>query len=205
MSDESVIFKLYLNTQSLQGGFATTSHVIQIESFNIVLQRELFDLMVEVGTEAFIRDKLSKYPGVISVTAGKDIIVVQLDEPTCLESVTRQLIRYGFDMTRDGKFADFALVHGAHGPSMPCDWLGYQPHEGSGIVWFRSAPIETESLVDENYDWNSEGWITERGHGFMLAREPDHDVWLDFDSGRTIISLKNTIPYQRSGKKTVGA
>lgn len=33
------------------------------------------------------------------------------------------------------------------------------------------------------FSWDESGWITELGHGFMLSREEDYDVWLDFNTG----------------------
>lgn len=175
-----------------RGGIAKLLNALRIESFNVVLKRDFFDLVVDEGATAFVRDKLTRYRGVVSVSTGEGIIAVQFSDPSRLESLVKALIDHGFTMTVDGKFEDFALVHGRHGLSMPCDWLGFRSDEEGGMVWLRTSIPEQPSAFSDVYDWDSMGWITERGHGFMLSRDDHSDVWLDFHSGRTIVSLKES-------------
>src|SRR5688572_23236408 len=117
------------------------------------------------------------------------IMVVQLDSPERLEAVSRNLIKCGLRMTRDGKFEDFAIVHGTHGPGMPCDWLHFQATAEGGEVTFRRE-CEYVAGLEDFASYEAPDWIDQVGHGFMLASEGEYDVWLDFATGRTIVSLK---------------
>lgn len=145
--------------------------------------------MAAQGVTSLNVQTLGEYPGVTSVATGDGIIAIQFENATCLESMVRHLLNDAFDMTRDGNFEDFALIHGTHGLPMPCDWLGFRSGENGGTIWLKSH-VPEESILGDVYSWDSTNWITERGHGFMLSRDEYSDVWLDFNSGRTIVSLK---------------
>ena len=117
------------------------------------------------------------------------LMVVQLDSPERLEAVSRNLIKCGLRMTRDGEFEDFAIVHGTRGLAMPCDWLHFRSAAEGGEVTFRKGCAYVAGLEDfASYDVPV--WIDQLGHGFMLASEDEYDVWLDFGTGRTIVMLK---------------
>ncbi len=99
------------------------------------------------------------------------------------------LLAKGLNMTRDGAFEDFAIVHGTHGIPLPCRWLDYRPDANGALIRFKteSDPLDL-SVIESGYE--GPGWIAARGHGFMIAQEDDYDVWVDFTTGGTIISLR---------------
>ena len=109
---------------------------------------------------------------------------------TRLEAIARYLIKHGLRLTDNGRFADFAILHGRHGMTMPCDWLVFEHGEKYGQLTFRK-PCECASGLDDCIaDSDSPPWTEQAGHGFMLESEGDYEAWLDFDTGTTIVSFK---------------
>ena len=51
-------------------------------------------------------------------------------------------------------------------------------HYGEGLQAFATETRDVE-------------WIDQMGNGFVLESGDDYNVWLDFDSGRTVVSLKD--------------
>lgn len=135
---------------------------------------------------------LKTCPGARSIEFSNDFIVTQCSNPADLEAHVTDLLDCGFNMTRDGRFADFAIVHGVHGLALPCDWLELRNVQGGGMVSLKTAAPDALAFADDIFSCDESGWITELGHGFMLSREQDYDLWLDFNTGRTIVSLKPT-------------
>ncbi len=117
-------------------------------------------------------------------------MVVQVDTPARLEAITRQLIACGLRMTDNGRFADFALAHGTHGLSMPCDWLHMEHSEKGAEISFRTRWQYLKGLKNFATDYYGTAWIDQVGAGFMLASNDDHEAWLDFNSGRTVVNFK---------------
>lgn len=92
-------------------------------------------------------------------------------------------------MTRDGKFSDFAIVHGKHGLPMPCDWLEYSA-DGDGAMIRLKPENDVFDVSFAGHGYEGPSWIAARGHGFILSQEDDYDVWLDFTTGGTVVSLR---------------
>lgn len=118
------------------------------------------------------------------------LMVTAVDSHTRLEAVVRQLIEHGLKLTENGKFADFAIVHGTHGLALDCDWLTFEHTEAGGQVSFRKPCEYIEGLADytATASW---AWIDQVGHGFLVSSDKEHEAWIDFASGRMIVSLKS--------------
>jgi hypothetical protein len=129
--------------------------------------------------------------GTRTLGANESVLVVQADSPERLEAVAGWLIKRGLRLTENGRFADFALVHGDHGLSLECDWLTFIRNPDGGEVVFRPPCRYVEGLDDFVVESRDVDWIDQVGHGFMLNSSEEYDVWLDFSSGRTIVSLKD--------------
>lgn len=137
-----------------------------------------------------MRERASHFPGVAAVESNTDLIVVQFIDTSCMDSFVRQMILYGFTMTTDDKFEDFALVHASHELPMPCDWLIIRREDEGTSIWLKPEWVDPSPLLTTVGENAPPAWGTPMGHGFMLAREKDYDVWLDFNSGRTVVCLK---------------
>lgn len=157
--------------------------MLRLDAYRPIRKRDL-ETFVEISATLALGGKVAG--------SNKDIMVVQLDSPTRLEAVSRHVIKCGLRMTQNGRFADFAIVHGTHGLAMPCDWIHFSRNGESGEVSFRRECEYVEGLEDFAGDHYAPAWIDQVGHGFMLASEDDYDVWLDFATGRTVVSLKDT-------------
>lgn len=171
------------------GGPAET---LKVESWCIVLRLDAYRPIRKRDLETFVEISATLALGGRVAGSNKNIMVVQLDSPTRLEAVSRHLIKCGLRMTENGRFADFAIVHGRHGLAMPCDWIHFSRTEEAGEVSFRKECEYIDGLEDFAGDYHAPAWIDQVGHGFMLASEEDYDVWLDFATGRTLVSLKDT-------------
>jgi hypothetical protein len=126
----------------------------------------------------------------------EDLVVMQCKQHTQLEELVKHLLARGLNMIRNGAFDDFAIVHGTHGLVMPCPWLDFRPGE-KGTVRFRSAD-DLLNLSSAEHRYEGPGWIASRGFGFMISQEPDHDVWLDFNTGGTVVTLRSPESSRRS-------
>ena len=183
-----------LSGNSLQklprGDTAINTNALSVEGFNVILKRELIELMSLSGATSFILNHVSAFPGVESVTPKHNLIAVRFTAALHLEEFVKELLNSGLRMSTDGMFEDFAIVHGTHGLAMPCDWLEFRHDEEGGRIWevFDIVGSEPEPSNPEEHD--DMEWVTGLGHGFMLSRNDDHDVWLDFSTGRTVVSLK---------------
>lgn len=157
----------------------------------MILKRELLELASLSGAALFIRDHVESFPGVESVTANGDLIAVRFSSASQLEDFVKMLLRSGLDLSRNGVFEDFAIVHGTHGFAMPCDWLEFHREDENGMVWPTSDEPDIDPiLLDVQESAEEMAWITGLGHGFMVSREDDREVWLDFTTGRTVVNLK---------------
>jgi hypothetical protein len=175
-------------------GLVINAKALSIVSFNVILKRELLDLASLSGATLFIRDHVESFPGVDSVTANGDLIAVRFASASELEEFVKMLVRSGLELTSNGSFEDFAIVHGTHGFAMPCDWLEFHREDEGGIVWPIQYEMQPESVLPDIHEPAEEmSWITGLGHGFMVSREDDHEVWLDFTTGRTVIELRPTV------------
>jgi hypothetical protein len=132
-----------------------------------------------------------KFPEVIGF-GNPDLIVMECQSHTDLENVVAYLLSKGLSMTSDGAFDDFAIVHGTHGFSMRCRWLDYKTDADGATIRFKTGadPLDL-SLAETGYE--GPGWITARGHGFMISQRDDFDVWVDFNTGGTIVSLRHPV------------
>ncbi|MEO5590433.1 MAG: hypothetical protein ABIS03_12660 [Gemmatimonadaceae bacterium] len=117
------------------------------------------------------------------------LMVISVDSHARLEAVVRQLILHGLKLSEHGRFADFAIVHGKYGLALDCDWLIFEHTEAGGRVSFRKPCEYIEGLADFTAS-ESSAWIDQVGHGFMVSSDREHDAWIDFGSGRMIVSLK---------------
>ena len=158
------------------------ANALSIEGFNVILKRELIELASMSGATSFILDHVSTFAGVESVTPKYNLIAVRFSSAQHLEEFVKSLIESGLRMSSDGVFEDFAIVHGTHGLAMACDWLEFEDGRIREI-YEAAEPDLDEELRDME-------WVTGRGHGFMVSRNGDEDVWLDFSTGRTVVSLK---------------
>lgn len=130
--------------------------------------------------------------GTKTLGANESILVLQCDSPERLEAVSGWLIERGFRMTKKGKFADFAIVHGDHGLALDCSWLTFTRKPDGAEVAFRVRSRHVEGLDEFAAESPDAAWIDQVGHGFVLDSSDECDVWLDFASGRTVVSLKDT-------------
>lgn len=172
----------------LQGGTAATSNPFRIEGFTVVFKRGPVNSRYEGGVYGLVGNAYLQHHE-IKVASNRDLVAIQYSEPAALEALVAHMIASGLDMTRDGKFADFAIVHGRHGLPMPCAWLDYLRDGDAGNVCLKP---EVDFL---EFDWSDSGyegpgWIAARGHGFIVSQKPDYDVWVDFTTGGTVVSLR---------------
>ncbi|MGI9043532.1 MAG: hypothetical protein ACR2GK_05345 [Gemmatimonadaceae bacterium] len=117
-------------------------------------------------------------------------MVISFDSHTRLEAVVGQLILRDLKLSENGRFADFAIIHGTHGLALDCDWLTFEHTERGGHVSFRKPCEYIEGLEDFAASCDRFTWIDQVGHGFMLSSDKEHEAWIDFETGRTIVSLK---------------
>ena len=157
--------------------------MVRLDAYRPIRKRDL-ETFMEITATLALGGKVAG--------SDKDIMVVRLDSPERLEAVSRNLIKCGLRMTRNGRFEDFAIVHGTHGLSLPCDWIHFSKTAEAGEVSFRKNCEYVEGLEDFISDYHAPAWIDQVGHGFMLASEDDYEVWLDFATGRTIVNLRET-------------
>ena len=118
----------------------------------------------------------------------EELIVMPCNSHWLVEDLTEYLLRLGLRMTDDERFADFAIVHGKYGLSMPCSWLHCVRDGDVATVEFKPED-EFLNLDLAGYGYEAEGWIHSRGHGFVLSRNDDYDTWLDFVTGQTVVTL----------------
>ena len=124
--------------------------------------------------------------------ANEELMVIQHDSCKRLEAVVRFIIREGYlRLTENQKFADFAIVHGRNGLALDCDWLLFERTDEAGQVSFRRECEYIRDLEDFATEYEAPAWIDQVGHGFMLKDDGDCQAWLDFNTGRTVVSLKS--------------
>jgi len=144
----------------LQGGPATTSEILKIESFNVIARRKALHRAWRDNFVPLVASIFVEFPDVHGF-GNEDLVVMQCENHTELEELVKYLLSRGLNMTRDGAFEDFAIVHGTHGIPMPCAWLEYQRDGGAATV--RLKP-ERDFL---DFDWSDSvyegpGWIAVR-------------------------------------------
>ncbi|MEO8194394.1 MAG: hypothetical protein ABI681_11145 [Gemmatimonadales bacterium] len=175
---------------------------LTICGFNVVLKMESLDRVINGGSASFIKRVREPRHCAASVASDDHLVAVRFSEPFFLEILVKNLIHYGFHMSKGGMFADFAIVHAQHGLTMPCDWLESECADKKRIVWMKGKardpscfvftdedmePLDSEVLSDSP-GWIGSDWLTQVGHGFLLTRESGYNVWLDFNTGRLIVN-----------------
>ncbi|MGK2960519.1 MAG: hypothetical protein ACSLFK_00080 [Gemmatimonadaceae bacterium] len=124
--------------------------------------------------------------------ASEELMVIQHDSHKRLEAVAGFLIREGYlRLTENGKFADFAIVHGQKGLALDCDWLLFELTDEGGQVSFRRQCEYVRGLANFATEYEAPAWIDQLGHGFMLKTDEDFETWVDFNTGRTLVRLKS--------------
>ncbi|MEJ7758015.1 MAG: hypothetical protein WKF55_00350 [Gemmatimonadaceae bacterium] len=176
---------------------------LTIYGFNIILKREALDLAIKGGSESFIKRVAEPRHGTEWVSSDDNLVAVRFSVPVLLEYLVRNLLRAGLHLSKNGVFADFAIVHAQHGLDMPCDWLEYECLDEKADVWLKGTvrepscfvpfdtnmePFDSEVLADSP-SWAERGWVTQVGRGFLLSRESDYHSWVDFNTGRVIINF----------------
>lgn len=132
----------------------------------------------------------------------EDLVVMECENHTELERVAGYLICRGLNMARNGAFEDFAIVHGTRGIPLPCDWLEYRlDAEGSTVRFISDHQRLDLGAAGNGYD--GPGWMPARGHGFVISQQDDYDVWLDFETGGTVVSLRPPHPPQFSSAQRI--
>ncbi len=182
---------------------------LAIYGFNIVLKRESLDLAINGGSESFIRRVAEPRHGAEWVSSDDHLVAVRFSLPLLLEYLVKNLLRAGLQMSKNGAFADFAIVHAQHGLTMPCDWLEYERLDEKADLWRKGTvrepscfvPFDTDmvpfdaAVLSDSPSCAERGWVTQVGRGFVLSRETDYHAWLDFDTGRVIVNfLPDTSP-----------
>ncbi len=175
------------NEKPVPGGTAKT---LKVDSWCTVIRKDAIQSLRKRDNTASIEVVVTLALGGKALDSNEEIFIVQHDSAKRQEAVVRQLILQGLQMTQAGRFAEFALVHGTHGPSLGCDWLVFESTPEGGRVSFRHKCEYVEGLEDFASDDYHPAWIPHVGHGFMLASDDEYDVWLDFYTGRTIVNLK---------------
>jgi hypothetical protein len=179
--------RLRISFYHQRGGIADPQKRLPVEGYNVVASRKALH---EVWKDRFVPCVASifvKFPE-IQGAGNENLIVMPCYNHWLLEDLTEYLIHLGLRMTSEEKFSDFAIVHGTHGLPMQCTWLQYRREGSSATVEFRSA----DSLLNidgADCGYDSDGWIRSRGHGFVISRDEDYDVWLDFITGETVVTL----------------
>ena len=176
---------------------------LMLYGFNVVLQRKSLDRVVKGGSASFIKRVMEPRHGAVSVTSDDHLVAVRFLSPWLLDILVKNLIRHNLRVSKDGKFADFAIVHAEHGVSMPCEWLEYDGTGTRAVVWMKGQRRDPACFVAEDPGaesprsdalYDSEAlmetrWLTQVGHGFVLTREAGYNEWLDFNSGRVIVNF----------------
>jgi hypothetical protein len=128
-----------------------------------------------------------KYPE-IGAVGNDDLIVMPCNSHWLVEDLSEYLIEANLHMTKNEQFEDFAIVHGKYGIPMPCAWLDYNRIGEKGTVEFKPAN-DPLNLEPANVGYEGAGWIVPRGHGFVISSDDEYDVWLDFLTGQTVVTL----------------
>lgn len=154
----------------------------------MIANRKALHRMWKDNFVVFVASIFVKFPDVTRY-GHEDLIVMRCESHTLLEDLVEYLLHLNLNMTQDGAFADFAIVHGTHGIPMPCAWLDYRRDGDAGTVCLKP---ERDFL---EFDWSDSGyegpgWIAARGHGFIVSQEKDYDVWVDFTTGGTVVNLR---------------
>jgi hypothetical protein len=60
----------------------------------------------------------------------------------------------------------------------------------------QGGPAATSKPLE--FDWSDSGyegpgWIAAKGYGFIVSQEEDYDVWVDFTTGGTVVSLRRPL------------
>ena len=177
---------------------------LTIYGFNVVLKRDALDRVINGGSESFLTRVREARHGASLVTSDDHLVAVRFPVALLLEAHVKNLLRARLEMTADGKFADFAIVHAEHGLRIPCEWLEYERTGDKAVVWLAGTtrapacyvdpglfpePLDAEVLCGSPV-WVEGPWMTQIGHGFMLERNDGFNVMVDFRTGRTIINLQ---------------
>ena len=160
----------------------------------MIARRKALHKVWKANFVVYVASIFVKFPE-IRGSGNDDLIVMQCENHVDLEDLVHYLLDLGLNMTRHGAFEDFAIVHGIHGIPMPCTWLDYRRETDGAKV---SLTPERNFL---EFDWSDAmsgyegpGWIAPRGHGFVVTREKDYDVWVDFTTGGTVVNLHPLLP-----------
>jgi len=166
------------------------AETFKVKSWAIALRKQALEALKQSGGNAFIDSMVALAVGGSSPRGDQHVLVIDIDTHERLEAISRYLINRGLRLTVNGRFADFAIIHGKHGLSMPCDWLVFEEHETEGQVTFR-MPCEHVGGLDEYVvDSSDSPWLDQAGHGFVLSSEDDYEAWLDFNTGTTVVSFR---------------
>jgi hypothetical protein len=174
----------------LQGAPAENSEFIAIESFNVILKRDVVDTFIKNATTS-VRNRFTIFAGVAAVKSNQELVAIEFINSERLDAFVKQLIAFGFRMTKDGAFWDFAIAHADPDVALKCEWLEFSRLSGPTQVRLKGEEVSDQLASAESFQSGFNGWLTEMGHGFIISREDEYDVWLDFSSGNTIICLKD--------------
>jgi hypothetical protein len=167
----------------LQGAPAET---LKVDSWCIVVRQDAIRRAHQAKNDTFPEIVITLAWSGKVLSSNKELLVVQFDSAERVEAVAKFLLSLDLQMTRDGKFCDYAIVHGTHGLALECDWLHFTP----GEVAFRTPSHWVQNLGDFTAEGHHWLWIDQIGHGFLLESNDEHQVWLDFSTGRTVVNLK---------------
>jgi hypothetical protein len=160
---------------------------LRIESFNVIARRKALHRAWKDNFVPYVAGIFVKFPDVRG-TGNDDLVVMRCEDHKQLEDVVKHLLARGLNMTRDGAFDDFAIVHGIHGIPMPCGWLEFRRDATGGTVRFKTED-DSLDLSSAGYGYEGPAIIAPKGYGFVISQQDDHEVWLDFHTGWKVVTL----------------
>jgi hypothetical protein len=155
-----------------------------------MIRKDALDALKHRDAASFVESVAALAFGGSSPRGDQHLLVVDVDTHHRLEAISSFLVKRGLHLSKNGNFADFAMMHGRHVLAMPCDWLIFERGHNEVHITFRSPCEHVAHLEDYTTDPSDAPWLDQAGHGFMLASEDNYEAWLDFDSGTTVVSFK---------------
>lgn len=164
---------------------------VLIEALCLVIRRSSLDESYIGGADVFVEDRelenVFRY-----VVSDEDLVAIGVFDADTLAPVVKRLQTIGLAEADADQFTnDFVLVDMETGPTVRCDWLGFELHRhGLALAWLEGSEVQPLATPSE---WTPErSWTLHRSDIrdgdpediLPLAHENGMESILDFRTGR---------------------
>jgi hypothetical protein len=163
---------------------------VLIEAINVIVRNRTIEDKYVGGMVQFRRDRPND-----SFCSDGLLTRVGFMAPPDVRTFVDRLQECDFDLLRDGRFVEIAVVDQHQGATADCDWLGFGYHF-KGFSYVYLAGTDENGLVAVPSGWSLESSLT-RHHTFVsnesmasqllfLRREGSNDVFMNRATGREV-------------------